>query len=155
MKALLRPYRPDDCPRLVRLFTETVHAVCRGDYRPEQLGAWTGGVDPEGWDRSLREHVTIVAETAGEIAGFGDIDHSGYLDRLYIHKDFQRHGIASALCDRLEAAVPVQTITTHASVTARGFFEKRGYRVVREQQVERRGVWLTNYKMVFRKEETS
>lgn len=155
MKVLLRPYRPDDCPRLIRLFTETVHAVCRGDYSPEQLDAWAGGVDPEGWDRSFREHVTIVAEAAGEIAGFGDIDHGGYLDRLYIHKDFQRQGIAAALCDRLEVAVPVPVITTHASITARGFFEKRGYRVVREQQVERHGILLTNYIMELKREKTS
>ena len=38
-------------------------------------------------------------------------------------------------------------ITVHASITARTFFEKRGYRVLREQQVERQGVLLTNYEM--------
>ena len=93
-----------------------------------------------------------MAEVAGEIAGFGDIDRGGYLDRLYIHKCFQRMGIASALCDRLEA-VPAPVITTHASITARGFFEKRGYRVVKEQQVERHGILLTNYIMESRKGE--
>ena len=39
-------------------------------------------------------------------------------------------------------------VTTHASITARPFFEQRGYRVVKEQQVERRGQMLTNYVMV-------
>ena len=34
-----------------------------------------------------------------------------------------------------------------ASITARPFFEKRGYRVIREQQVERKGILLTNYVM--------
>lgn len=146
---ILRSYRPSDCPALARLFCETVHEVCRGDYTPEQLDAWAAWdtVDLEAWDRSFREHCTLVAETGGEIAGFGDIHRSGYLDRLYIHKDFQRQGIATALCDRLEGAFPVPGITTHASITARGFFEKRGYRVVKEQQVERRGVLLTNYEM--------
>ena len=38
-------------------------------------------------------------------------------------------------------------VTTHASITARPFFEKRGYRVVKEQQVERHGVLLTNFVM--------
>lgn len=152
MSLLLRPYRPGDCPRLARLFAETVHAVCQGDYSPEQLDAWTAGVDLERWDRSFQAHLALVAEVAGEIAGFGDIDRGGYLDRLYIHKCFQRMGIASALCDRLEA-VPAPVITTHASITARGFFEKRGYRVVKEQQVERHGILLTNYIMESRKGE--
>ena len=38
-------------------------------------------------------------------------------------------------------------MTTHASITARGFFEKRGYRLIRAQQVERSGERLTNYVM--------
>ena len=50
--------------------------------------------------------------------------------------------MASALCDTLPAAR-----TTHASITARPFFEARGYRVVRPQQVERRGQVLTNFVM--------
>lgn len=82
------------------------------------------------------------------ILGFGDIDKTGYLDRLYVHKDYQRQGIASAICDELERAVEVPVITTHASITAKGFFEKRGYTAVREQQVVRSGISLTNFVMV-------
>ena len=82
-----------------------------------------------------------------QIAGFADMDSTGYLDRLYVHKDFQRHRIASELCDRLEQAVDAENFTTHASITAKPFFEKRGYKVVREQQVERKGILLTNYVM--------
>ena len=53
---------------------------------------------------------------------------------------------AAALCGALEAAVPGPW-TTHASITARPFFEARGYRVVRAKQVERHGVLLTNFVM--------
>ena len=81
------------------------------------------------------------------MAGFADMDQAGYLDRLYVHRDFQRRGIATALCDALEAACPCARYTTHASITARPFFLARGYRVVRAQQVERRGVKLTNFVM--------
>ena len=78
--------------------------------------------------------------------GFGDIDGSGYLDRLYVHRRHQGKGVATALCDRLEQ-VCAGVISTHASITAKPFFEKRGYRVIREQQVERQGVALTNFVM--------
>ena len=81
------------------------------------------------------------------IVGFADMDGSGYLDRLYVHRDFQRRGVASALCDALEAASAAETFTTHASRTARPFFECRGWRVVREQTVLRRGVALNNFVM--------
>ena len=73
--------------------------------------------------------------------------NDGFLDRLYVHKDYQKKGIASALCDRLEENCAAAYFTTHASMTARPFFEKRGYRVIREQQVERQGVALTNFVM--------
>ena len=144
---ILREYRPADCPQLADLFYHTVHTVNTKDYTEEQVNAWaTGQVDLEAWDRSFREHYTVVAEENGLLVGFGDIDQTGYLDRLYVHKDYQGRGIATAVCNQLEQAV-AGGIVTHASLTARPFFEKRGYTVLREQQVERRGVWLTNYVM--------
>ena len=54
-------------------------------------------------------------------------------------------GIATALCDRLEAGF--SRVTTYASITARPFFMKRGYRALRENIVERGGVKLKNYLM--------
>lgn len=144
----IRPYIPADTKELADLFYHTVHSVNAKDYSPEQLQVWaTGRVDLENWTRSLSEHVTFVAEEDGNLIGFGDMDQSGYLDRLYVHKDHQREGIASALCDALERTVQAVRYTTHASITARPFFESRGYRVIREQQVERQGVKLTNYVM--------
>lgn len=143
-----RPYVPDDCGELAELFYNTVHSVNARDYTEAQLAAWaTGTVDLESWNRSFLEHYTLVAVDGTVIAGFGDIDGAGYLDRLFVHKDYQGMGIAAALCDRLEAHCPNSLITTHASLTARPFFEKRGYRVVKRQQVERSGELLTNFVM--------
>ena len=145
----LRPYRPDDCPALAALFYQTVHTVNAAHYTPAQLDAWApaGGPDLAAWDESFRAHLTLIAELDGKLAGFGDMDTAcGYLDRLYVHKDFQGRGVATALCGALEQAV-AGPVTTHASVTARPFFARRGYRVLRAQQVERRGVRLANYAM--------
>lgn len=145
---IIRKYRSADCKRLTELFYETVHTVNARDYTPQQLDVWaTGQVDLAAWDRSLLEHESFVAEQDGQIIGFGDIDRTGYLDRLYVDKDHQGQGVATALCDALESAVDTSCYTTHASITARPFFEKRGYQVVREQSVVRRGVCLTNYVM--------
>lgn len=99
------------------------------------------------WNERFLRHFSFVAVEDGKIIGFGDIDDDGYLDRLFVHKDHQRRGAASALCRELENAASFVRITTHASITARPFFEKRGYRVLKEQQAERDGVLLTNYLM--------
>lgn len=143
---MLRSYRESDCPALARLFFEAVHQVT--DYTPRQLWAWAPGqVDEDAWNRSFLAHTTLVYEEDGEILGFGDMDGAGYLDRLYVHPAHQRRGIAGAICDALEAAVPAARYTTHASIPARPFFAARGYRVLREQRVVRRGTTLTNFVM--------
>lgn len=144
----LRPYKQSDCQALAELFYLTVHTVNAEDYTKAQLDAWaTGNVDLAVWDRSFREHYSIVAVADQVIVGFGDIDKSGYLDRLYVHPDHQRQGVATAICDHLERAVQGGGVFTHASLTARPFFEKRGYKTVKKQQVERQGVFLTNFVM--------
>ena len=151
----LREYIPSDCAQLAELFYQTVHSVNAKDYTKEQLDAWaTGEVDLQAWDASFRAHKTIVAVKNGEIVGFGDMDETGYLDRLYVHKDYQGQGIASAICDELERFAAGKTITTHASITAKPFFQHRGYRVVCKQEVIRRGVALTNLVMENRSERT-
>lgn len=145
---IIRKYQPSDCKELTELFYNTVHTVNAKDYTKEQLDVWaTGKVDFEKWNESLQEHFSVVAVDDETIAGFGDIDKTGYLDRLYVHADHQRKGIATAICNQLEQAVQ-GNITTHASITAKPFFEKRGYKIVKEQQVERQGTFLTNYVMI-------
>lgn len=144
----IREYQSSDCEEIIKLFDNTVHTVNAKDYTKEQLDAWaTGRVDLNKWDQSLREHYSLVAVENEMIVGFGDIDKSGYLDRLFVHEDYQGKGIGTMICNRLEQAVSGNVIT-HASITAKTFFEKRGYRVVKEQQVERKGVFLTNFEMV-------
>ena len=71
----------------------------------------------------------------------------GYLDLLYVRPACQGRGIGAALCDALEGLYPVGRLTVHASRTARPFFERRGWRVVRAQRVERRGQTLENFVM--------
>ena len=95
----LRMYNTSDCEFLAELFYQTVHNVNAKDYTKEQLDVWaTGNVNLNEWDKSFLEHFTIVAIKNEIIVGFGDIDKTGYLDRLFVHKDYQRQGIASAIC---------------------------------------------------------
>lgn len=144
----LRNYQPEDCEVLAQLFYNTVHTVNAADYTEEQLDAWADGtVNLEKWNGSFLENNTIVAVVGMTVAGFGDMDGTGYLDRLYIHRDYLNWGIGGAICDRLEGQSGAARFQVHASVTARHFFEKRGYHVIREQQVQRKGVQLTNYVM--------
>ena len=71
------------------MFYNTVHSVNAKDYTEEQLNVWaTGGVDLQEWNQSFLKHKTVVAVDDDEIVGFGDIDQSGYLDRLYVQMNY-------------------------------------------------------------------
>ena len=145
----IRRYDPADLDEVVKLFYNTVHIVNAADYTPKQLDAWVPKtMDTSKWAVSLALNSAFVAVEDGinGIIGFGDITADGYLDRLYVRADSIGKGVGKALCRRLESAV-CGDITTHASITARPFFEKMGYFVVKKQQVERGCVLLTNFIM--------
>jgi putative acetyltransferase len=147
-KMEIREYKSSDCNTIVQLFYDTVHSINAKDYTSEQLDVWaTGSVDIEEWNTIFLESYTVVVVEDGVLIGFGSIENSGYLDMLYIHKNYQRRGVASAICDKLEKSSCNKIITTYASITAKPFFEKRGYRVVKENEVERKGIKLKNYLM--------
>ena len=143
----LRRYQKEDLKELLSLFKATVRTVNAKDYSLEEIEAWTHSANNfKEWDKSLSAHFSLVAIEKGKIVGFGDIAQEGYLDRLYVDSDYQHQGIATALCNELEKVIN-GTIWTHASITAKGFFEKRGYQTIKEQKVLRNGILLTNFVM--------
>lgn len=151
---ILRKYKSDDCLKLLKLFYDTVRTVNKKDYNDEQLSVWAPDNYIEEkyntWQKSLSENFTIIAEKNGDIVGFGDIEKNGYLNRLFVHKNYQSRGIASSIVKELEnyaEKICIRTIITEASTTAKPFFEKIGYSLVKEQQVEKKGIFLTNYVM--------
>ena len=144
----IRKYIKTDLPQMAELFYNTVHSINTADYSEKEINAWaTGKIDFEKWDKAYNESYTLVADDNGIIAGFGNIYSSGYLDMLYVHKDYQHRGIASEICLGLENKFNVNKITVNASITAKPFFEKRGYKVLHKQTVKRNEVNIINYVM--------
>lgn len=145
----IRQYQSEDLPAVLNLFYTTVHTVNAKDYTAEQLDAWAPkDPDTKRWQETLLAHYSLVAEENGRLCGFGDIVPStGYLDHLYVAADCQRQGIGTVLCDALESQVSGD-LSVHASITAKLFFEHRGYVVVKRQEVERHGIVMVNFAMM-------
>lgn len=150
----VRRYCSEDTAKLVDLFYETVHSVNAAHYTAEQLHAWTPMGEKEErikkWRVSLAQNLSFVAEQKGKIVGFSDLQQDGYLNRLYVHKDHQRQGVAADLLNAAEKEAEklgLSEITLDASLTAKPFFEKHGYETIRQQTVVRKGIALTNFKM--------
>ena len=148
MNIEIRRYKTTDCEKTAKLFYETVHSVNARDYIEEQLDVWASkDMDLKKWNKVFLDSLSIVAVCENIIAGFGNIDETGYLDRLYVHKDYQGKGIGEKICKTLEGFVKSEKFSVYASITAKPFFEKQGYRVIRENTVERKGVLLKNFYM--------
>lgn len=148
-KMYIRRYSPNDISQIAELFYSTVHTINLKDYSPVEVDAWAPKhINKAAWNRRLSENFTIVAEQDGIIVGFASLSYEGYYDLLYIHKDYQRQGIATALTDIIENEAVlhgISELTADVSITAKAFFEKKGYEVIQKQSVERRGQLLTNY----------
>ena len=132
----IRDYGAGDAPAIVRLFFDTVRKVNREDYSEEQVEAWAPGVpDPGEWHTRMNGRRTLVAEEEGGVVGFAELEDDGHLDMLYVREDAVGRGVGRRL---YEAAVReargkgLSRIFTEASVTARPFFERQGFRVMRE-----------------------
>lgn len=148
---IVRDYTADDAGPICRLFYETVRSVNLADYSPEQVGAWAPEVpDPVAWHGRMSGRHTLVAEGDDGLAGFVELEEDGHLDMLYCRRDRVRGGVGARLYAAAEERarqLGLGEIFTEASITARPFFERQGFRVVRRNVVVRSGVELVNFSM--------
>lgn len=144
-----REYKSSDLENIIWLFKNTVAEINKRDYSDKEIGAWIGNIDKEKWQETLSRHYTIVAELFNKVVGFGDINQD-YLDRLFIHKNYNGLGLGGEIANLLEEKAErngFEKIYTHASITAKDFFVRRGYEVNKKQHVVRDDIKLCNYVM--------
>ena len=148
---VIREYRAGDAAAIVRLFYDTVHAVNAADYTPEQREAWAPAVpDAAAWHDRMSNRCTLVALQYGLVIGFAELAADGHLDMLFCAKHAVGRGVGAGLYAALERRARgqgLERIFTEASITARGFFARQGFRVLHARTVHRRGVALTNFAM--------
>jgi putative acetyltransferase len=130
----LRPFEPADAVRLADVYRDAVRSVAPKLYTPEQVAAWASWPDDLAAFRDkIAAGTTLVAAEGGDILAFGQLEPDDHLSLLYCRGAHCRRGIATALCDSLEAiawARGVTAIRTEASWISRPFFERRGYRLI-------------------------
>lgn len=148
----IRPVTDVDVPELRELFRTTVLTVNFGDYTSEEAADWAScGDDTDHWKNLLAALYFIAAvDDEGRIIGFASIREDGYLHSMFVHREWQRKGVASMLLSELErhaAECGVSEITSEVSITARPFFEKHGYIVAQEQTRRANRLYLKNYRM--------
>ena len=141
----IRIAQQSDALELMSLFQET----------EAEVADWAScGNDLSRIKEMIKTHYFIVATNQqSQIVGFSSITHQGYLHSMFVHKDFQGKGIATILLNEIEryaTARGIMRITSEVSLTARPFFEKRGYIVEVEQKRKANQLYLTNFWMAKR-----
>ena len=148
----IRPLTEQDIPEMQALFRTTVLAVNSKGYTKEEVEDWAScGDSVEHWKELLAKNDYIGAfDGQGRIVGFSSMNTEGYLHSMFVHKNWQRRGIATLLLSEVEKMARgygVHQINVEVSITARPFFEKRGYKVAKEQKARANRLLLTNYVM--------
>ncbi|CAN5190110.1 GNAT family N-acetyltransferase [soil metagenome] len=145
----IRPYKSSDFPVLMQLFREAVAAINIRHYSQEQIAVWTT-IDPARWQTKFETMIVYVAEIGSQIVGFADITYEGYLDHLYVHKNYQARWVSLHLfraIEKIARNLGLSKITTDCSITAKLPAERMSFKVIKEQVVEKHGMKFINYHM--------
>lgn len=150
---VIRPYTETDAPYLAAIFYNTIHKVNMKDYTEEQLNVWapSSSLQAESWMQKWRKLPPLVAMCNNRIAGFAEFESNGHIDCFYCHHEYQGRGVGSALMAAIEQRareIKLNHIFAEVSITAKPFFEAKGFVVKNEQSVDIRGVALTNFVMI-------
>lgn len=148
----IRVYQEADAPVLAELYYQTIHQINRQDYSAEQVNAWAPEASRQAdkWREKWKKLAPMVAVMGDKIVGFAEFESNGHIDCFYCHHDYQGCGVGSALMAEIEKRAGesgVERIYAEVSTTAKRFFEAKGFVVVKAQEVNLRGVKLTNFVM--------
>jgi putative acetyltransferase len=144
-------FKTQDVEQIAQLFHDTVREVNVRDYSSNQVRAWApDDIHFRNWLEVCSNRFTYVADDEGAIAGFGELESNGHIDCFYCHKNYQRCGLGRQIYQAIEAKaveLSVSRLFTEASITAKPFFQRMGFLVVKEQEVICRGETFINYAM--------
>ena len=144
----IREFQAGDEAALYRVHHGAIHRVASRDYTPEQIDAWAPATqDPGVWAIKMRHLRPFVAEVEGVIAGYADLQPTGYIDHFFVSADFPRQGVGALLMERIhEEAVRqgIGELTADVSKTAQPFFARFGFDIVEQRFPVRSGVTIPN-----------
>lgn len=145
---VIRIMNEDELFKVINLISETVHSICQNDYTQAELNAWAPDrFDAKRFREALMPCYNLVAAEGENIIGFASINNSGYINRLFTHKDRQGEGIATKLLSELEAWAVKQGIfefSLDSSKTAESFYIQHGFYKSGVSVISHRGVVFRN-----------
>ena len=144
----IRKYKAGEAADLWEIFFGAIRYVCCRDYSDAQVKAWApDDFDQKKWEsrvESLNPYVVLVDK---EIAGYADLQDDGLIDHFFVGHKFQRQGVGNALMTSIIAEARLKKMPrlySYVSDTAKDFYCRYGFAVVKLNTETVRGVELTN-----------
>ncbi len=154
----IRPRTTADRAGCFEVFFRAVREGAASRYTAAERAAWAPNdrFDPTAEDRFEGMPGWVAVDANGQVVGFLIVSDEGYLDMLFVLPEQMGHDTAAALYDRLiewagKRALP--RLTSHASLFARPFLEKRGWQVLEQEEKPLNGERLLRFHMALDLEE--
>ena len=147
----IRPATHNDAAQIAELFRRAVLHIEASHYSDSEKAAWIQGADNAAfWQKRIGRGCIRLAAQNDRILGFIEyLPEQNHLDCLFTDPVHQQQGVASAL---LSAVLPQadadKTVTTDVSAAALPFFKKQGFILQHQNQIQRNGLVLINYRMI-------
>ena len=147
----IRPATHNDAAQIAELFRRAVLHIETSHYSDSEKAAWIQGADNAAfWQKRIGRGCIRLAAQNDRILGFIEyLPEQNHLDCLFTDPAHQRQGVASAL---LSAVLPQadadKTVTADVSAAALPFFKKQGFILQHQNQIQRNGSVLINYRMI-------
>ena len=129
---VIRRATRDDVDALAELIDRTVVQSNAPDYPPATLAELRAFANPARLLELMADRECFVAVAGGRIVGTISLGGER-LRQMYVAPEIQKGGLGRQLVEFLEAHARAQGIAElalHSSLTARGFYERMGYRMI-------------------------
>lgn len=151
----LRRYKEEDTAALADIYHNTIHNVNKQDYTPEELEAWassepyTEEKKQKDIDRFKRINPFVVVEGNSPL-GFAELEEKGHINCFFVHHEHNGKGVGKMLlsaCEQEAKKLGYSRLFAEVSITARPFFSKQGFRVIKPLLCDIKGLKMKYYEM--------
>ncbi len=144
----------NDIHCIIDLAQYSIRNISSAHYSQEQIEAWSNRINrPKRIQEAIANQHFILAVNEEKLLGFASLLDGTYIDFLFVHPNYARTGIASEMYARLKKKANTlrqENMYTLSSVTAKPFFESKGFKTVEKLQQNIGNCTLVNYRMEIR-----
>ena len=123
-----------DLTLMQRLFYQTVTISGSHLFTKAELKFYAKlAIDKRHWISKFTNDFVYNAKLNGEIIGSFSLTQDGKIEYIFVHKNYQRQGIATGLYRMLEEIASknrIKVLTTSVNSATKAFYEKHGFEII-------------------------